>query len=151
MLRLALVLAACCALARPSVAAAPAGAPDRVEVAAAKTSIYVGSVTLTMPAFVRKDGVYESTYAAKVLPYFFANESGRLAIEMSDAQLARLIRGETVDFTGRGIRADGVERRVEGRATPADGASGKLKVRVFVSRRTELIFNTTYRFPQAAQ
>ena len=44
------------------------------------------------------------------------------------------------------MRDDGAERRLEGTATPTDATSGKLKVRVFVSKRIELIFNTTYRF-----
>lgn len=118
----------------------------RVEVAPAKTSIYVGRVTMTMPAFERKEGRYESTYEAKVVPYFFYNERGKLAIEMSDEQLQALARGEVVEFKGRGERSDGVERRVEGKATPADATSGKIKVRVFVSKSVELIFNTTYRF-----
>ena len=42
---------------------------------------------------------------------------------------------------------DGTERPVEGKATPTDARSGKIKVRVFVSKRIELIFNTTYVFP----
>lgn len=119
---------------------------DKVEVAATKTSIYVGSVTMNMPEFARKAGVYEAAYTAKVVPYFWFNETGRLAIEFSDEQLRQLARGEAVEFKGRGRRSDGVERRVEGKATPADALTGKLKVRVFVSKRTELIFNTTYRF-----
>jgi hypothetical protein len=119
---------------------------DQVEVPPAKTSIYVGSVTLTMPRFTRKDGAYAADYTAKVVPYFFFNETGRLFIDFSDDQLRQLARGEAVEFKGRGLRGDGVERRVEGKATPADAQGGKLKVRVFVSKRTELIFNTTYRF-----
>ncbi|HUR59283.1 MAG TPA: hypothetical protein VM029_16325 [Opitutaceae bacterium] len=136
------------ALAMPvgRAAAAAEGDHAHVEVAPAKTSIYVGVVTLTTPTFVRKEGLYETTYTAKVFPYFFYNETGRLTIEMSDEQLGALARGETVEFKGRGVRADGTERRVEGKATPADAKSGKLKVRVFVSKKVELIFNTTYRF-----
>ncbi len=136
----------------PAIAApAPAPAPDyaRVEVAPAKTSIYIGTVSLAMPAFVREGGTYASAYTAKVFPYFFYNEEGRLAIEFSDAQLARLAAGETVEFTGRALRSDGAVHRLEGRAAPADAFSGKLKVRVFVSARIELIFNTTYRFAGA--
>ncbi|HVS52814.1 MAG TPA: hypothetical protein VHD62_10700 [Opitutaceae bacterium] len=98
-----------------------------------------------MPAFARKDGVYESSYTAKVFPYFFANESGRLFIAVSDEQLRQLASGTAIEFKGRAVRNDGTERRVEGRAMPADAVSGKLKVRVFVSARIELIFNTTYR------
>lgn len=121
---------------------------DRVEVAPARTSIYVGSVSMTMPAFVRRNGVFETTYVAKVFPYFFYNEDGRLSIEFSDEMLRALERGEPVEFRGRAERSDGAPRRIEGKATPLDAASGKLKVRVFYSKRIELIFNTTYRFAE---
>lgn len=123
---------------------------DRVEVAPAKTSIYVGTVSLTMPAFARAHGVYASTYVAKVFPVFFYNEKGRLSIELSDESLRKLARGEPVEFKGRAVRDDGAERPVEGKATPTDGTSGKIKVRVFYSKRVELIFNTTYRFTTPA-
>ena len=85
-------------------------------------------------------------YVAKVFPYFFYNENGRLWIHFPDEDLRRLEHGETVPFTGRALNDDGEERRVEGRIVPADASSGKIKVRVFVSKRIELIFNTTYRF-----
>ena len=121
----------------------------RVVVAPAKTSIYLGTVSMTMPAFVRVSGGFEAAYTAKVFPFFFYNETGRLRVEIPAASLRQLERGEAIDFKGRAVCEDGAERRVEGRATPANGASGKLKVRVFYSKRIELIFNTTYRFPDA--
>lgn len=120
-----------------------------VVVAPTKTSIYVGSVSMTMPAFGRVNGGYETTYVAKVFPYFFYNENGRLRVEISDESLRKLARGEAIEFQGRAIREDGAERRVEGKATPTDARTGKIKVRVFYSKRVELIFNTTYRFPDA--
>ena len=120
---------------------------DRVEVAPTKTSIYLGTVSMTMPSFTRTNGVFASDYVAKVFPFFFYNEAGRLSIEFSDEMLRKLERGEAIEFTGRGVRDDGAERRVEGKATPLDAGSGRLKVRVFYSKRIELIFNTTYRFP----
>ncbi|MBL9201422.1 MAG: hypothetical protein JNL39_13005 [Opitutaceae bacterium] len=125
---------------------------DRVEIAPTKTSIYVGTVSMTTPAFTRTGDVYESGYAAKVFPWFFESESGRLRVEISDEGLRRLERGERVEFSGRAVSSTGAERRVEGHATPeAPGApQGKIKVRVFVSKRIELIFNTTYRFPDAS-
>jgi hypothetical protein len=122
---------------------------ERVEVAPTKTSIYVGSVSMTMPTFVRSGETFESTYVAKVFPYFFYNESGRLTVVLTDEDLRQLERGEAINFKGRAVREDGAERRVEGRATPTDARCGKLKVRVFYSKRIELIFNTTYRFPDA--
>lgn len=130
-----------------SAADQPAAAYARVEVAPTKTSIYIGTVSMTMPGFTRTGGTYSSTYVARVFPYFFSNESGRLSVAISDELLQRLGRGEAIEFSGRAVNDSGAERRIEGTATPADAASGKLKVRVFVSRRIELIFNTTYRFP----
>jgi hypothetical protein len=118
----------------------------RAEIAAAKTSIYVGSVTMTTPPFIRTAGVYEADYTAKVFPFLFSSEAGRLRINVSDAALHQLEAGEAIEFSGLAIRSDGLERRVEGKATPADSQSGRIKVRVYVSKRIELIFNTTYRF-----
>jgi hypothetical protein len=133
-------------------AAAPVPAPllspryRRVEVAPTTTSIYIGSVSLTLPPLERSSGEFAAAYEAKVFPFSFYNETGRLWIECSDEQLRRLERGERVAFEGRAQRADGSEHRVEGIVTPADVTSGKVKVRVFATMSVELIFNTTYRF-----
>jgi hypothetical protein len=140
-----------------AAASSPAGEPDarrydRVEIAPTKTSIYVGTVAMTMPPFTRAaGGAYASTYAAKVFPWFFQSESGRLSVEFPDEALRQLERGERATFTGLAVATNGDERRIEGHATPdAPGApGGKIKVRVFVSKKIELIFNTTYRFPDA--
>ena len=118
---------------------------DHVEVAPTKTSIYVGSVSMKLTPFARRNGVYHSTYVAKVFPYFFWGEQGWIAIELSDDALRQLAKGEVVPFKGRGMNDDGEERHIEGRAVPTDASSGKIKVRVFVSKRIQLIFNTTYR------
>lgn len=134
---------------RLDAAEAPLTRYSRVEVAPTKTSIYVGSVSMTMPTFSRTNGGYETTYAAKVFPYFFSNEKGRLRVEWSDDALRKLERGEVVEFKGLAVNEEGEERSVEGKVTPADANSGKLKVRVRVSKKIELIFNTTYRFPDA--
>lgn len=146
--RLSNFLLALIALA-PLRCAEPAAVPDfrRVEVKPTWTSIYIGTVSLQMPPFTRTAaGDFESTYSARVLPYFFYNETGRIGIRVSDAALRQLARGETIEFSGRAVNHAGEDRPVEGRATPADAASGKIKVRVRVSPRIELIFNTTYRF-----
>src|SRR5688572_10872849 len=45
----------------------------RVEIAPTKTSIYVGSVSMMMPTFIRRANSFESTYVAKVFPFFFSN------------------------------------------------------------------------------
>ena len=123
-----------------------------VSVEPAKTSIYIGSVTLTMPVFTRQGITYSTTYAARVFPYFFYNEKGSLSIDVPDEDLRKLERGETIEFKGRAKTTGGEDRRVEGRAQPTDATSGKIKVRVFVSQKIQLIFNTTYRFvPEISQ
>ncbi|MEY4939271.1 MAG: hypothetical protein RIQ93_1006 [Verrucomicrobiota bacterium] len=137
-------------------ALAPAGMPAeaertayaRVDIAPSTTSIYIGTVSLTLEPLVRQESTYEARYVAKVFPYFFSNEAGRLRVELSNEQLRTLARGESVEFKGHGVRDDGTERRVAGKAIPNDSHSGRLKVRVFVSPETELIFNTTYRFSE---
>ena len=118
---------------------------DQVEIARTKTSIYVGSVTMTMTPFLRKNSVYRANYSAKVFPYFFMNEHGWISIELGDESLRQLEKGETIQFKGQGMSSDGEPRHIEGRAVPADASTGKIKVRVFVSKRIQLIFNTTYR------
>lgn len=151
MIRIAPVLCFCLAVSGASAGARGSELPldrfARVDIAPTKTSIYIGSVTMTMPTFVREHGTYSAPYHAKVFPYFFLGERGRLSIDVSDDMLRRLEHGEPVDFVGRGVSSEGEPRRVEGRAVPADATSGKIKVRVFVSKKIQLIFNTTYRFP----
>ena len=119
----------------------------QVTVEPTKTSIYIGSVSLTMPPFARRAGVYSTDYSAKVFPFFFYNERGHLSIEFSDDNLRQLLRGETVEFKGHARNSYGAERRIEGRAIPdaAGAGRGKIKVRVGVGR-IELIFNTVYGF-----
>jgi hypothetical protein len=119
---------------------------DRVTIEPAKTFAYLATVSIAMSTFTRTNGIYQASYTAKVVPFFFYNDTGKLFIDLSDEQLRTLERGEPVEFTGRGVTEDGAERRVAAKATPVDAVSGKLKVRVFYSKRIELIFNTTYRF-----
>lgn len=147
------VLVAAAGVASPAPGPTP-GVPTlpvttQVSVAPTRTSIYIGSVSLTMPTFQREGAMYQSTYVCKVFPYFFYNEKGTLAIEVPDEALARLAAGETITFTGRAETTEGKPRRIEGRAVPASPTEGKIKVRVFVTEKLELIFNTTYRFPTA--
>lgn len=127
----------------------PLSAFNRVDIAPTKTSIYIGNVSMTMPTLQRTGITYASTYNAKVFPYFFQSEKGELSIDIPDEDLRRLERGEVVHFVGRAQNTDRESRRIEGRAIPTDAKSGKIKVRVFVSKRIQLIFNTTYDFPAA--
>ena len=148
MLRRLLLACLCCSpwyLPARGAADADLGRFARVDVETAKTSIYVGSVTMHLTPFLRKGANFHANYTAKVFPYFFWNESGWIAIEVPDDALRLLMKGEVIQFKGHGVNDEGEERHIEGRVVPADANSGKIKVRVFVSKRIQLIFNTTYR------
>lgn len=124
---------------------------DHVVVEPAKSSIYVGSVTLSLSAATRQNAAYECTYTAKVFPYFFMSETGQLRLNAPDETMRRLALGESVSFNGTGLSADGEKRRFEGQATPADATSGRLKVRCFISKRISLAFDMGYRFAPVAK
>lgn len=131
------------------VAPAPAlAAFDTVVIDPVKTSIYIGNVTLKTTPFRRTQARFSADYKARVIPFFFHNEQGSLWVELSDEQLERLHRGERVHFSGEAENEKKEPRRIEGHATPTAPGSptGRIKVRVFVTPKIELIFNSSYRF-----
>ncbi|MBI2516760.1 MAG: hypothetical protein HYV95_07565 [Opitutae bacterium] len=117
---------------------------NRVAVEPMKTSIYVGSVTLTAGPFVRDGENFSTTYEAKVRPWFFWGESGTITIKVPAAELQKLAQGQRAEFTGEGFNQKHKRRTVTGYAQPADATTGKIKVRITVDG-IELIFNGTYR------
>ncbi len=123
---------------------------DSVTVPPMKTSIYVGSVTLTTEPFARTGSTLASTYAAKVWPWFFWGETGKITLTLTDANLASMARSETSEFTGEAANHKHKPRTVTGRIQPADATSGKIKVRI-IADGIELIFNGTYRFNNAVK
>jgi hypothetical protein len=145
--RLRLITALCllpaCAFAAPT---------DEAVVLPAKTSVYLGTMTLALTPLIRTGARFESTYTAKFFPLVFFGEQGRFWIEASDADLARVAKGETVAFTGEAESTDHEKHRVTGRISPKDAASGAIHVRVFVTPTNASPFDSTYRFtgPPAA-
>lgn len=123
---------------------------NSVTVEPMKTSIYVGSVTLTTAEFKRDGDKFATTYEAKVRPWFFWSETGRATITMTAAQLEKLAKGERVEFTGEGANHKNKPRTISGYAERTDGATGKIKVRLNADG-IELIFNGTYRFNNAVK
>lgn len=119
---------------------------DKVEVETSSTSIYIGKVTLLIARLSRNDSVYSGEYKARVFPYFFMNEHGTFRISIPDEALTKLARGESVDFTGEAENGSREPRKVTGRATPDNQVEGKIKVRIFVTERIQLVFNTRYKF-----
>jgi hypothetical protein len=133
------------ALAAPLPALEPAlSAFEIVSIKPAITSVIVATVSMTMPDFTRKGEVYSSTYSAKVFPYFFYNEKGRIWIKVSDEDVRRASKGLPVDVTGHAISEAGDDRRVEGHAIPTGPRTGRIRVKVYVTRRISLNYDTTY-------
>lgn len=116
---------------------------DRAIVEPTKTSIYVGRVNLVPEPFVRHGNTLTARYEVKVTPWFFWGETGTITITVSEAELAKLARGETAEFTGEAKNHKNKPRQVTGRAQPTDATSGKIKVRISADGYT-LIFNSTY-------
>ena len=139
-----LLLAGC--LATATAIQSRAASSDKVNVETTSTSIYIGRVTLILGQLTRRDGVYSAEYKAKVFPYFFLNEHGTFRIAISDEALARVAKGETIEFTGEAENGSREPRKVTGRATPENDGQGKIKVRIFVTEKIQLVFNTTYKF-----
>jgi hypothetical protein len=115
-----------------------------IDIKPTTSSLFIATVTMTMPPFARRDAVFSSTYSARVFPYFFWSESGRIWIVVPAEKIRRAALGEPVDFTGHGISESGDGRRIDGRATPTGPSGGRIRVRVFVSKRIFLTFDTTY-------
>ena len=138
---------------RLSLAAAePALGPfAAVDAAPVKTSIYLGSVTLSAGRFLRQGETYLAPYTAKVFPYFFLSEDGQIQITVPDANLRGLARGAACEFQGTAIRSDGRRRPISGRVLPLTASTGKLKVRLIVNRTLTLVFNSTYRLAGSSQ
>lgn len=123
---------------------------DSVTIAPVKTSIYVGTVTLTTSEFRRNGDKFNASYEAKVWPWFFWSETGRITITLPSTDLEKLGRGERVEFTGEAFNHKNKPRHVTGRADRTDATAGAIKVRIGVDD-TEIIFNGTYRFNGAAK
>ncbi|MSU46237.1 MAG: hypothetical protein EXS42_03710 [Lacunisphaera sp.] len=117
---------------------------NQISVGPMKTSTFVGSVTLTTGVLERHGSTLATTYGAKVVPWFFWGETGKITITLSTADLANLAKGEKAEFTGEAFNHKKKIRQVTGRAEPVDATSGKFKVRIMADG-VGLIFNGTYR------
>jgi hypothetical protein len=125
---------------------AVAAPTDEAVVQPAKTKVYLGTMTLALTPLIRTGTRFESNYTAEFFPLAFFGEQGRFWIEATDADLAKVAKGETVTFAGEAESTDHAKHRVIGRITPKDAASGTIHVRVFVTSTAAIPFDSSYRF-----
>lgn len=123
---------------------------DRVLIPPMKTSSFFGSVTLITEPLVRQGSTLVTGYEARVWPWFFWSETGRITITLTDANLASMARSETTEFTGEASNHKKKPRQVTGRAVPTDAFSGKFKIRIMADGH-EVIFNGGYRLESGAK
>lgn len=124
---------------------------ERIAIEPATAYFYsIASVTMTFKPFIRQRSAFSSTYSARVFPYFFFSEKGRIWIVATDEELRRVDRGEAVDFAGLAFNSSGEERRIEGHATPTGPSTGRIRVLVFVTKRIVLTYDTTYELKGSA-
>jgi hypothetical protein len=116
---------------------------NQVEIKPATAYIYIATVTMTIPPFSWHNGVYSSTYAAHVFPLFYT-EKGRIWIDIPGDALRRIASGQPIDFTGHAINDSGDRRKIEGHAVPTGVSGGTISVRVFVTKRISITYDTTY-------
>lgn len=108
--------------------------------------VAAGKVTLIIGPLQRTNDVYAGYYKIKVLPYFWKNEKGRLAITVSDESLAEIDQGKVTAVTGTAITSGehGKSRHIDATVTPADRNHGMLKVS-FVANDQKMVFAPPYR------
>jgi hypothetical protein len=108
------------------------------------TKVIVGHARLSVDPLTRSGGSFGGGYRVEVSPLPIGNESGKLSVNLSDGELAKLAAGEAIDFTGEAVSTQGNNSAVRGSATPAAGGnSGTLRVHI-ASRKGNLVFLTAY-------
>jgi hypothetical protein len=109
--------------------------------------ITAGKATLVIGVLHRTNGVYSGEYKMDVSPYFFKNETGRLAIVVSDESLAKVGQGKVVAIIGTAISPGGKARPIAATATPTGSEGGKLKL-WFTAGERRMVFEPAYRFAE---
>jgi hypothetical protein len=106
-----------------------------------------GTVTLTIGALQRTDGVYSGGYKISVFPYIFKNEKGSLAIIVPDDSMARMNQGKAAAMIGTATTSgkNGASRHVDATATPADSNRGTIKL-WFMAGDRKMTFEPAYHF-----
>jgi hypothetical protein len=111
--------------------------------------IGAGKATLIIGALQRVNGVYSGDYKIEVFPYFFKNETGRLAIVVSDESLAEINLGKVTAIIGTATTSGkgGRSRHIDATTTPADINRGTLKL-WFMAGNRNMIFEPAYHFTE---
>ena len=107
-----------------------------------------GTATLIIGPLQRTNGIYTGDYKLKVFPWFFKNQTGTLAIVVSDASLAEAGQGRVVAITGTATSSGkgGKIRPIAAIATPVNMDHGTLKLWFTTAADRKMIFEPAYHF-----
>lgn len=122
-----------------------AGARRSLHIAESSLSLTLVTITLSPSQLTPRGELYTGSYQVRVSPIVIGSESGRMSVQVPEAALRRLERGDTVSFTGEAVSQSGKSRQVDARATPADADTGQVRLRITANGR-KLVFHTGYRF-----
>jgi hypothetical protein len=113
------------------------------------TKVAGGKATLIIGPLRRTNDIFGGEFQMKVVPYFFKNDQGTLAIVITPECFAKASKGLTVDITGTATTAgkNGMVRKINAVATPVDNDHGALKLWFTVDER-KMVFETKYRFAE---
>jgi hypothetical protein len=128
--------------------APPTEPKDRVlMIEQSSTKVAGGKATLIIGPLKRTNDIFGGRFEMKVVPYFFKNDKGMLAIEITADCFAKASKGLAVDITGTATTAgkNGIVRPINAVATPVDNDHGALKLWFDVEDR-KMVFDTNYRF-----
>ena len=110
----------------------------------AKATLIVGPLT-------RTNNLYVGDFKVKIFPYFFKNDWGRLAINVTDQALAAMNQGQPVAITGTSTSGkNGIVRHVEIMAIPKGRDHGTVNL-WFMAGGQKMIFNPSYHYAGKAE
>ena len=143
------LLAAGWSAAHAAPASTNAAAGNRVlMIDSSSMPVAAGKATLIIGPLQRTNGIYTGDYKLKVFPWFFKNQTGTLAIVVSDASLAEAGQGRVVAITGTATTSGkgGQSRPIAAIATPVNMDHGTLKLWFTTAANRKMIFEPAYHF-----
>ena len=146
-LSLAAVLAGSAFLLSPALPTARAAdAVSQFQLAPSTAKVAVGKARLSVETLTRSGEGFVGGYKVEVSPIPVGNESGQLAVRVSDEELQKLAGGQEIRFKGTATNTKGDHSEVSGTATPAgkEGDSGAVHIRI-KSKKGSVSFDTTYK------
>lgn len=118
--------------------------PAQFQISKLKTRFLGMTVTLSTGVFRLEGGVYRASYDTTVYPLSSENESGTVILRASEADYARLLRGEAVEIFGHAETHKGEVRQISVLSQPTDNTRGKAKVKIAYGI-SKLVFHGEYR------